>query len=245
MKLGIMQPYFLPYIGYFQLIHAVDKMIFYVDLPFSSHSWVNRNRLRYRNGGPFFIHAPVVGRSGQITRDVGFDAAEAWKKSFFKALRCNYEAAPHYGEISELLERAITENGTGEPGSLMRTNVSALRAVAEYLDIQTQIEARAFAYEDVEERIRALSKEERMTRRITEICRCNQAEDYVNAIGGTTLYSKERFFMEGISLSFVSSRAYSYDQQAESFVPDLSIVDVLMHCGKDAAKQLVAAYDLI
>lgn len=245
MKLGIMQPYFFPYIGYFQLIHAVDKMVFYVDLPFSCRSWVDRNRLRYRNGSPFFIHAPVVGHSGQIIRDVGFDANESWKKSFFKSLRCNYKAAPYYDEITELLKRVITESGTGEPGSLMRTNVNTLRAIAEYLDIPTKMEARAFAYEDVEERIRALSKEDRMTRRITEICRCNQAENYVNAIGGTALYSKERFLAEGISLSFVSSRAYFYDQQAESFIPDLSIVDALMHCGRDVTKQLVAAYDLI
>jgi len=245
MKLGIMQPYFFPYIGYFQLMQAVDKMIFYVDLPFSRHSWVDRNRLRYRNGNVFFVNAPVIGCNGQIIRDVGLHANEIWMKSFTKALRCNYKSAPFYEETVQLLWRTLEENGTGDAGSLMRTNIASLRAIAEYLGIETEIEARAFSYTDVEEKILTLSKEERMTRRITEICKINRAEHYINAIGGMELYSKERFRKEGVDLSFVCSRPYQYDQQSSFFIGGLSIIDVLMHCGRDETKQLLQSFDLV
>ncbi len=139
----------------------------------------------------------------------------------------------------------LLECGNGEPGSLMNTNICSLRAIAEYLDIDTEIEARAFAYPQAEERIKDLPKVERMTRRITDICKCNASKDYINAIGGTTLYSKERFLEEGISLSFVCGRPYQYDQQAKDFIPDLSIIDVLMHCGKEGTKELLVSCDLI
>jgi len=245
MKLAIMQPYFFPYIGYFQLIHAADKMIFYADVPFSNHSWMDRNRLRYRNGSEFFFNAPVVGRNGQIIRDVGLDASKVWLKSFHKVLRCNYGGAPFYNETIDLILRSMAENATGEPGSLMRTNVATVCDIVRYLDIDTEIEAHAFAYPDIEEQIKSLPKEERMTRRITEICKCNHAKNYVNAIGGTTLYSKERFLQEGIRLEFISTRPYRYDQQAKAFIAGLSIIDVLMHCGREGAKRLLTTYDLI
>ncbi|NLI22490.1 MAG: WbqC family protein [Clostridiales bacterium] len=245
MRLAIMQPYFFPYLGYFQLIRAADKMIFYADLPFARHSWMDRNRLRHRNGDTFYFNAPVTDSRGRLIRDVGLHAREDWCRSFFKLLRCNYASAPHYAQIVTLLERHLPGCGTGEPGSLLRTNVDTLRGIANWLDVSTEIEALPNAYEAVEAGIAGLDKEERMTRRITDICRANGAKEYVNAIGGLALYDKDRFQREGVALSFVSTRPYRYSQQSADFIAGLSILDVLMHCGRDGTRALMAEYDLI
>ena len=245
MRLAIMQPYFFPYLGYFQLIHAADKMIIYVDLPFERHSWMDRNRLRHRNGPEFFINAPVAAYQNLLIRDVELFACDRWCDQFFKTLRCDYALSPHYAATVSLLERLLPGCGTGEPGSLMRTNVSILRGIADWLDIPTEIEARPNAYETVEAGLLGLEKDERMTRRITDICHANGAAEYVNAIGGTALYAKDRFRREGVSLSFVSTRPYRYAQQSVDFIAGLSILDVLLHCGRDGTRALLPAYDLI
>jgi hypothetical protein len=216
-------------------------MILYADLPFSERTWVSRNCLRYPNGGKFFINAPVAGGGARMIRDVELHPLEDWRAGFFKKLRTNYGAAPFYLETADLLDRAFS----GGSQTLFSLNASAIREIARHLEIPTEIEARPFAYTAIEESVRDLPKEERMMRRIVEICRENRSGTYVNAIGGRRLYARELFLGEGIDIRFIASGACSYDQRSRDFIPDLSIIDLLMHCGKNGARALLTGYELI
>ena len=81
--------------------------------------------------------------------------------------------------------------------------------------------------------------------KVLNICKNLQATEYYNAIGGQDLYDKQTFAQHGIELSFVQTQVVSYSQFAPEFIPNLSIIDVLMHNGKEGTKQLLNAYTLI
>lgn len=227
-----MQPYFLPYIGYFQLIQAVDLFIVYDDVKYTKKGWINRNRL-LRNGADAMFSVPLKSDSDFLPIKDRVVSPDFNKGKLLSQFRGAYQQAPYFRETQALLDHAILENET----NLFRFIFHSLETVCGYLGIASKLSISSKFPND-----HSLRGKEK----VAALCRCVEADVYINAIGGQELYSKEDFALQGIGLYFLKSRPFEYEQFGVPFVPWLSIVDVLMFNSKERIReQFLPNYDLI
>lgn len=231
MRLGIMQPYLFPYIGYFQLVSAVDKFVLLDNVNYINRGWINRNRILV-NGKDFLFTVPVSDASqNKLILECSF-AADGWQKKFLRTIEMNYKKAPFFQPVYELIARIVDFSDKQVPGFVF----NHLQVIFDYLDMKPVIAPTAAVYETD-----GLRSEEK----IIAICKQENASHYINPIGGAELYDKERFTREGMQLSFLKTREIRYQQFAEPFVPWLSVIDVLMFNPKEKVQLYLNEYDLI
>lgn len=232
MKLGIMQPYIFPYIGYFQLINAVDKFVIYDDVNFINKGWINRNRI-LNNGQDSLFTIPLKEASqNKLINEIEVNWDDNWKNKFFKTLEQCYKKAPFYQDVLPIIEE--TFKGEGEVVS--KVIEKNLRLTCEYLSIETEIISSSSIYQN-----NHLKAQER----ILDICLQEKAEHYINPIGGLELYDKDFFETQNLKLSFIKSNFIEYKQFKNDFIPWLSIIDILMFNSKDKIKDFLNNYELV
>lgn len=246
MNLGIMQPYFFPYMGYFQLIHAVDKIIIYDHVSFRKRSWITRNRIMDKSlGEPVFVGVPVHnGSSFQLIRNTRVVSDGKWQAALERKIFFNYKQAPFFKEVFPVLCELIHMSME----SLHGYNATITIKLARLLGIETEIVTDNTPYLEMEERLPALAEEsgyEVKTQRVLEMCRNEGADAYINPIGGQEIYSKAEFAENDLELNFVKSELPPYQQFAEPFVPYLSIIDELMHLGISETAKRVQLYHFV
>jgi hypothetical protein len=232
-RLAIMQPYFLPYIGYFQLIAASDLFVVYDNIKYTKKGWINRNRMLL-NGQDAMFSLPLQHDADHLDIDRRRLAATPGPHKWLAQLKGAYRHAPCFAQTLPLLEQIAQCPET----NLFRFLHHALLATCAHLDIGTPI--RISSSVDIDHGLKGQDK-------VLALCQALGATEYVNAIGGTELYSREAFAQRGIALHFIRSRPLVYPQFAGApFVPWLSIVDVLMFNPLDAVRNWVHThYDLI
>ncbi len=231
--LGVMQPYLFPYLGYFQLIAAVDKFVVYDDVNYIKQGWINRNRILI-NGEPHLFTLPVKNISSFIPiRDVALDTEQVgvWRDKFLRTMAQAYSKAPNLHAVQELIDRVFA----GPHGKLVELIVAGIREVMAYIGLTTELVPTSSGYAN-----RDLSGQAR----ILDICRQEGASRYVNAIGGKELYVRDTFAEQGITLSFLRSRLPEYRQGRHAFVPGLSILDAMLYVPVDELRDMIQAYDL-
>lgn len=233
MKLGIMQPYFFPYIGYWQLMNAVDTYVIYDDVSFIKNGWINRNRILI-NGEAKYFNLPTTGAGSFVQiKDVKLNPDPVLIGKLLKKLEVSYRKAPLYGEVMPLLERILTY----ETLSMVNLLEFQLREIAAYLGITTQL---LISSRDVK-KDNSLSGQDK----VIDICRSLKATEYYNAIGGQELYDSEAFSRNGISLYFLKTSSIIYPQYKNEFVCDLSIIDVMMFNPVEDIRKMLLAYRLL
>lgn len=212
-----MQPYFMPYIGYFQLINAVDKFIFYDDVTFIKQGWINRNQILINNQAKMFSIPLNNASSHVLIKDVliSESAYQKWKKSFLNSILYSYKKAKNYSKINTLIEKILEKR----PETISELAIKSVIAVAQYLDLKTEFGICSDIYTNT-----YLSGQNR----VLDICRNEKAKTYINPIGGMELYSKKVFHEKNIELFFIQTHKSVYTQFSEDFIPFLSIIDVLM-----------------
>ncbi len=217
MKLAIMQPYFMPYIGYFQLINAVDKFIFYDDVTFIKQGWINRNQILINNQAKMFCIPLSNASSHVLIKDVliSESAYQKWKKSFLNSIFFSYKKAKNYSKINNLIEKILEK----KPEKISELAIKSVIEVAQYLNLKTEFEICSDVYSNT-----YLSGQNR----VLDICRREKATTYINPFGGMELYSQSIFYEKNIELFFIKANKSIYPQFSEEFVPFLSIIDVLM-----------------
>lgn len=227
-----MQPYFFPYIGYFQLVSAVDKFIFYDDVNYIKGGWINRNQI-ISNNGKNYITIPVEKASShkQINET---KVKNDNSKKILKTIIQNYSKAPFFEPAFNLVESCLSFERFHY--NLAEISSQTIKKVCEYLNLEKSFEVSSESYSESKE----LEKEDR----ITEICRYNKAEEYINLEGGKNIYKKESFKREGINLFFINNKFEEYDQGKPEFTPFLSIIDVLMFNSKEKVQEMLDNYDL-
>jgi hypothetical protein len=232
--LAIMQPYLFPYIGYFQLLAAVDRFVIYDDVTFIKQGWINRNRMLI-NGEPAFFTVPLAHRSSAVairdTRISDSPQHREWPEKLMKSFDSAYGRAPEFAPTRPLIERVLAR-ATPRIADLA---LDSIRAVAERLEIRTPIVATSTAYGNAH-----LQGQDR----VLAICKAERASRYVNLAGGRALYSRERFQAEGVELRFIEPRPIEYRQFGAPFVPSLSIVDVLMFNPVERVRQFLGACEV-
>ena len=232
MNVAVMQPYFLPYIGYFQLIGAVDQFILCDSLQYSRGGWINRNRM-LMNGRARMFTLPLRKASGfseisgRMIAD-GFD-----RDKLLHLFRVAYHRAPFFPGTDALLE-SILRN---PEQNLFRFVHASIAAVCSHLGIATHL--RMLSDIPIGHGLKRLE-------RLFAVCDAVGADAYVNAIGGMSYFSQEAFAERGIRLSFLKPEPVAYEQSGGAFVPWLSIVDLLMFKGPEEVRELVSTgYDLV
>lgn len=231
MRVAVMQPYIFPYIGYFQLISAVDVFVVYDDVAFINKGWINRNTL-LSNGKSLGFTVPLVGASqNRLIRDIEVVAEPKWRSNLLKTIRQAYGKAPQFERVFPMVVE-VFESGCTTIGELATLS---LQKVGEQMGIQTPIRTTSSLYDNS-----YLKAQER----ILDICQQEKATEYINPIGGVSLYDADLFASRGIKLHFLKSTPYPYPQPGE-FVPWLSIIDVLMYTKKEDYAALLSAYTLV
>lgn len=231
-KVGIMQPYFLPYIGYWQLMNAVDIYVVYDDVNYINRGWINRNRIVV-NGKPQYINLLLSGASqNKLINEIELaDNVENFKR-IFRMLQLNYNKAPYYKEVCDMLQKILSNHHT----NLALFLYEQLKYLAEYMEINTKIVLSSSVEKN--DNLRGQDK-------ILDICRSLNATEYYNAIGGQSLYSKEIFEENNIQLFFLQTDSIKYLQGKNTFESNLSILDVLMYNDKKRVCQFLNQYKLI
>lgn len=232
MKIGIMQPYFFPYIGYWQLINAVDKFVIYDNIQFTKRGWIRRNRI-LMNGKDKMISLPIKKDSDFLDINKRFlsETFEKDKTKIINQIRMAYSKAPEFNVVFPLIASAIN---CGEE-NLFDFIYATVKTVIDYLDINTEI----IISSDIEMDHSLMNRD-----RVIEICKKLKAEQYINPIGGTELYDKEDFETQGVNLKFIKTDSIEYKQFDNPFIPNLSIIDVLMFNSKDRIKEMLKCYSL-
>ena len=225
-----MQPYFLPYIGYFALINAVDKFVYYDDVQYIRRGWINRNRVKMKDDW-LYITIPVkkAPLSTNINQIFIVNKKKEIKK-IKKTIKHCYIKAPYYEKIKKLIFQHI------KPGmNISNLNINLTNEIAKYLNIKTR-----FYISSNIDKNNSLSGE----KMILEICKKLNSNIYINPIGGVKLYSKKRFEKYNIKLKFLEMKRISYPQGDYDFIENLSILDVLVYNSREEVKKMLEDYTL-
>lgn len=230
--IGIMQPYFLPYIGYFQLLNAVDKFVVLDDVNYINRGWVNRNRLLL-NCAPHTFTVPLRGASvNRLICDIELMNEQSWREKLMSTIHHSYRLAPCYPKVSAMLEEIINFPS----GKLDEFLLNSIRKVVRYMSLEVEIINSSRVYNNAH-----LKGQER----ILDICSQEKSNIYINSIGGVNLYDRTSFVERGIQLLFLRSRQITYAQGKVKHIPCLSILDVLMFNKTHTVRQLLTEMDLI
>jgi WbqC-like protein family len=229
---AIMQPYFFPYLGYFQLIASADLFVVYDNIKYTKKGWINRNRILQQDHA---VPLSLPLKRGSDFLDICDRelAADFSGNALLNQLAGAYRRAPYYAQTLPLVERIVHS----DERNLFRFLDNSIRLTAEYLGILTTIKPSSEIAID-----HGLTGQAK----VLALCTAVEATTYINAIGGFDLYSKDEFRSRGISLKFIRSTPFSYPQLGAEHVPWLSIVDVLMFNSLSAAQERVrTGYELI
>lgn len=227
MKVAIMQPYFFPYIGYFQLINAVDIFVIYDSIEFSKKGWINRNRILV-NDKDYVFTLPLKKDSDFLNVDERF-LSDNWNSDKIKLLnkiKEAYRKAPFYNDVIVILEDALNY----EDKNLFDFIKNSLIKVLDYLEIKTKIIQSSEV--DFDNSLKNQDK-------VIAICNALKAKTYINPIGGLELYDKEVFKASGIELQFLKANPITYQQYGDEFAMFLSIIDVMMFNSVEDIKKFI------
>jgi hypothetical protein len=228
-SVGIMQPYAFAYLGYFQVLAAVDEYIVYDDVNYIKGGWINRNNILIGGQKILFTISLADASPNKLINEI-YIQDDFVKLS--KTIEMAYSKAPYKIETIALLQKIFSYPDK----NLARFIGNSLRLIAEYLHIDTEIRYSSQLNKDT--KLHAQDK-------VLAICKELQADRYINAIGGQELYSKQAFAEQGMELAFLESDLPPYYQLSKEFIPALSIIDVLMFNSVPQVQEMLKRYTLI
>ncbi len=228
MRFAVMQPYLFPYLGYYQMVHAVDKFVFYDDVTFIKGGYINRNNM-LMNGKSQRFTIPVPGlSSNKKINELRFDSNVS---KILKSIEQSYRKAPYFNSIFPIIERVFVSSNR----QVEYICSQSIKEVFAYLGLE-----KLFYFSSQLDFDRRLSA----TDKLFSIAKLMSSDDYINSPGGKDLYGKIHFENNGIKLSFIKTEPYSYQQNGFEFIPHLSMIDVLMWNSKQEILALLELYSL-
>lgn len=223
-SVAIMQPYFFPYLGYFQLIDAVDVYVNLDHVSFMKRSYMTRNVLKSDTAFQVRVKG---GSQNKNCRQVMVDFSENYLSNTFKTIHHLYGKSPHYQRVlDEVLLPVMVEKDL----SISEWNINIIKRICGYLDIQTEIIDTSFNFDHLE-----LKREEGLKVIVHQL----NGDHYINAIGGQELYDKADFKKDGIDLQFIQMEELAVEHRYAS------ILDLMMNYDVDFLKVELKKYTLI
>lgn len=232
-RIGGIQPIYLPWIGVFEQINACDLFILYDELQYNQYNWRNRNRIKTPTGWEW-LTVPVFHRFGQKINEVVIDNSRNWRKKHWKSIEQNYRKAPYFKKYSSVIENAYLNNWE----RLVDIDTFIIKNAAMLLGIKTPIilsselklESKFVASIDLSTK--------RATERIIFTCKLMGAKEFYEGASGKNYIDEEYFKAEGLSIIYQNFQHPVYPQLYDSFVPYMSIIDLLFNCGDRSLQYL-------
>ena len=221
-----MQPYIFPYLGYFQLIYSVDKFVFYDDVNFIKQGWINRNKILINKQESLFAIPIKNASSFNLIKETELHPIlfKKWRGKFLKSIKQSYSKAPFFTSTYSLIEKVFEEEN-----NISNLAMISITAVIDYLNIKKNF---FISSKDFKESVN-LDRADRLI----SISQKLNADTYINMLGGKKLYDEIYFKKNGIDLLFLEPVIEKYNQENESFISHLSIIDVLMNNNKETIKE--------
>jgi hypothetical protein len=226
-----MQPYFFAYIGYWQLIHAVDRFVILDNVNYIKRGWVNRNRILINNEARYITVPLQHASQNRRICDTYLQYSPLWRNKLVKMVEFTYRKASHFDDVFPVIKNIIQH----ETDNLSEYLMYQLETLAKFLGMNADFVLASHSYENCD-----LNGRER----ILHICKCEGAAIYINPQGGEALYSKAEFLQNGLDLKFLIPSATEYKQFCSTHLPWLSIIDVLMFNGFVGTKKLLQNFSL-
>ena len=236
MKLGIMQPYFFPYPGYFSLIKATNKFILFDISQYVRHSWMNRNRIIDPNSnGCRYITVPVKKHKFKSPiNSLAIHNGENWKEKIIAYLGYYRKYAPHYKKVVEFLHETLKD----EFDSLSELNVHTLKASCAYIGIDQNFEV----FSEMKINVEPVGNADEWG---LNICNALGINEYINPVGGQSFMDKQKYLKNNIDLKFLEFGYKPYNQKRDEFIPGLSIIDAMMFNSPAEINQMLDDYKLV
>jgi hypothetical protein len=220
MKAAIMQPYVCPYLGYFQLVGAVDLFVFYDDVNYIRGGWINRNRIMSM-GKEFLFTIPIVDASSyRLIKDTEINWKLKEMAKIHTNIRHSYARSPYFKDVFPVVDELFAARHR----TISEMAIGSVKKFSEYLGLQTKFKTSSEeGYVKTEDRVQNL----------VNILEPEHADHYINPIGGQELYKKEDFEPHGITLNFIKGTG------------SLSIIDVCMQHSREEVREMLKNYTLI
>jgi len=234
MKIGIMQPYFLPYIGYWQLLNVVDKFVILDDVTFIKKGYINRNSILNKNEIiNIRLNIKKISQN-KLIRDHYLFNDEKWKIKLLSTIEHSYHKSVYYNEVYTLIKEILNYDLTNLSDFLYNQIIK----ISNYLNITTDIIKTSSAYN---------LSHLKGKYKIMKICEMESANIYINAIGGQSIYNYDEFKNNNIELKFIKTltNKIKYKQFNYDFHKNLSILDIMMHNDIEEIKKMLNYFVLI
>lgn len=233
MKLAVMQPYFLPYLGYFDLLNMVDRWIVFDTPQYMKYGWVNRNRVLRMHSGWQYIMAPVKKHHHKISINQVEIASSEWTELILRQLEHYKKDAPFYAEVIAFLNECFSELSN----NLAEVNTFLFRKVAARLGIERRIEVLSEMNLNLQGPISSPGDWG------GAVAQAVGANEYINRPGGESFLIESEYRARGVKLFFQSYVPMTYTcGRFHSFEPDMSIVDVMMWNSRESIKQYLDTF---
>jgi len=234
MSVAMMQPYLFPYLGYFQLLKAVDVFIFADDVNFIKGGFIHRNKILLQNEEYYFIVPCEKKSQNKLINEVRLSTkTKGYPDSALLTIKQAYAKAPFFTDVFPIIESVFRS----DTDSISRLAASSVESVSRYLELNVDFKFSSVSFNHTKGQERSI--------RLINITKKLGSTTYINPIGGNKIYNKEYFENQGIKLEFLVPEAISYPQFNGSFNPDLSIIDVMMFNSIEDVNKLLYKYRLI
>jgi len=234
MSVAMMQPYLFPYLGYFQLLKAVDVFIFADDVNFIKGGFIHRNKILLQNEEYYFIVPCEKKSQNKLINEVRLSAkTKGYPDSILLTIKQAYAKAPFFTDVFPIIESVFRS----DTDSIYRLAASSVESVSRYLELNVDFKFSSVSFNHTKGQERSI--------RLINITKELGGHTYLNPIGGTKIYNKECFENQGIKLEFLVPEAISYPQFNGNFIPDLSIIDIMMFNSIEDVNKLLNKYRLI
>jgi|SRR5665648_143275 len=231
-----MQPYFLPYLGYFSLIKQTDGFILFDSVQFIKHGWIERNRTLKPQNGWQYISVPLVKHNRDIKiNDIRINNTTNWRNIIFSQLEHYKKRAPFYQETINVLRDALDIN----TDSIVKLNEHILKVICAYIGIDFHVDI----FSEMNLQIEEVNAPDEWA---LNICTAlGNVEEYLNPEGGLDFFDRTKYVESGININFVKMNLFEYSQRRPNFEIGLSIIDVMMFNEPKEINKMLDNYELV
>jgi hypothetical protein len=221
MIIGILQPGYLPWLGFFEQMYRSDIFVLYDDVQYDKEGWRNRNRIKSVNGVQWLTVPVLVKFSDRpLINDIRINNEVNWRKKHLTSIKQNYRKAPFFKDYCELFEEAYSR----EWEFLVDLDVHLIMKLAECLGMEGKKIIRSSALLVQGERIE----------RLVRLCKYLRADTFYEGAAGRNYIDEGAFLKEGVRVEFQDYQHPNYPQLYGEFVPNLSVIDLLFNHGRES-----------
>jgi len=222
MRVGVLQPGYLPWLGFFEQVYRCDIFVLFDDVQFNKNSWRNRNRIKTPNG-PLWLTVPVSqrGHTSQTLLETRISEKKRWARKHLNSLKIYYGKAPFFDRYIKDLSEIFQQ----EWSFLVDLDIALINYLLQELGISTPVI-----------RSSKMGIPGKKTDRLVSICKALEATVFYEGAAGRGYIEEKKFKESGIALEYQNYQHPTYPQLYGEFIPYLSVIDLMFNCGKESLK---------